>query len=121
MITISSHGFKYGRPEANYFFDVSYFKNPWRVDKIRFEKDKEKRKKMILEYMEDQKECDSFINVVGLFLKVLNQSFPEENIKVAFCCSAGEYRSPAIAELVAKELKEFKVKTIINHSKESKL
>lgn len=121
MITLKSHGFKFSRPEANYYFDVSFFKNPWRDEKIRNEKSKEKRKKLILGAMTTQPSCDAFVDAVSMMLRTIHNEFPDENIQVAFCCSAGEYRSPAIVELVAEELKKFKINTVISHSKNSKV
>jgi len=116
MITLMSWGHKYGTPPANFKFDVSYFKNPWR--------DKETRnsdKKTIISFMERQKGVNKFVlNLVQMLLD-LNEQFKEEEIKVAICCSAGEYRSPAIVELIGKELSKRKVKYVINHSKESLL
>lgn len=106
MITITSHGFKYGRPDANIYFDVSYFINPWRDLKIRKEQDPEKRYKMILEHMLNQENVENMVRYYSYLLSGYEDSFPGENIRVAFCCSAGEYRSPAIAHLVYNKLKK---------------
>lgn len=121
MITLKSHGFKYSRPDANYYFDVSYFVNPWREEPIRQQKDPTRRRKMILRHMQLQSKCEDFVNSTTMLLRTVNKLFPDENIKVAFCCSAGEYRSPAIVELVGDELKKLKIPFAIEHSKESKL
>lgn len=116
MITLMSWGHKYGSPPANFKFDVSYFKNPWR--------DKETRhsdKKTIISFMKQQKGVDKFTDNLVQMLVDLNEQFGEEEIKIAICCSAGEYRSPAIVELIGKELSKRKIKYAINHSKESLL
>jgi len=114
MITLMSWGHKYGNPPANFKFDVSYFKNPWR-DKEARHSDRE----TIISFMERQEGVNKFINNLVQMLGDLNEQFEEEEIKVAICCSAGEYRSPAIVELIGKELLKRKIKYAVSHSKES--
>lgn len=109
MITIKSHGFKYSRPEANIIFDVSYFKNPWRKDDIRNEKDRNKQWEKAVTFMRAQEGVEVFVKKVADLLFVYNYQFPDENIQVAICCSAGEFRSPVIVELVSKALEELGV------------
>ena len=103
-IILKSHGFKYSRPEANYVMDVSFFINPWRDKKIREEQDKDKRKKMIMKFMEDQEGVNNFVTRVSSLLRLLSMMYPDENLQVAICCSAGEYRSPAIVEMISENL-----------------
>ena len=50
MIYLLSWGFKFGRPPANFAFDVSYFKNPWREKELRNGKEED-----IIEFMKKQK------------------------------------------------------------------
>ncbi|OGZ74021.1 MAG: hypothetical protein A2832_02360 [Candidatus Zambryskibacteria bacterium RIFCSPHIGHO2_01_FULL_44_22b] len=114
MITLMSWGHKYGNPPANFKFDVSYFKNPWREKETRYS-----NRETIISFMEQQEGVNKFINNLVQMLVDLNEQFEEEEVKVAICCSAGEYRSPAIVELIGKELSKRKVKCVINHSKES--
>lgn len=109
MISLKSHGFKYSRPEANVVFDVSYFKNPWREKYIREEKDELKRAKKILAFMKKQDGVENFVKMATDLLIEYDFLFPEEDIRVAFCCSAGEYRSPAMVVMVAELLKRQKV------------
>ena len=121
MVTLKSHGFKYARPEANLVFDVSYFKNPWRDEKIRNEKDHKTRRRLILESMQFQTGMIGFIKLTTQLLMKYDSMFPDENIQVAFCCSAGEYRSPAIVEMVAKEMERLGAKVQIIHNPNSKI
>ena len=87
MITIKSHGFKFSRPEANIVFDVSYFKNPWRDEKIRNEKSAKRRNEMIMYYMNDQEGFQVFIDKIMGLLSYYILFHPNENITIAFCCS----------------------------------
>jgi len=121
MVTLQSFGFKYGRPQANIVFDVSYFKNPWRDEKIRHEKDLVIRKKLIMDYMLSQRGVDVFLNTTTSLLMTYNELFPEENIQVAFCCSAGEYRSPSLVELIANEMSKRGIECAVSHSHNSKI
>ena len=121
MITLMSWGHKYGSPPANFKFDVSYFKNPWREEEIRDCQDKEDRKKKIIKFMKNQKGVETVVSQISEVIALYNLLFPDENICVAMCCSAGEFRSPAIVELIGEELSKRKVKYVINQSKESLL
>lgn len=110
MITLISHGNKFGDPRANVKFDVSYFLNPWRDHTIRHEKDPIKRRKKILAFMDDQDAVVAFVARVESLIRFYSTVLPDENIVIAFCCSAGEYRSPAIVEMVSDELTKLKIK-----------
>lgn len=121
MITIKSHGFKFSRPEANIVFDVSYFVNPWREEKIRNEVNPMIRKNLILDFMNAQFGVKEFVDSVVSVLTNYDGLFPNENIQVAFCCSAGEYRSPSIAFMVADELNKIGIQTNVIQSQNSKL
>jgi len=121
MITLQSFGFKYGKPEANIILDVSYFINPWRDESIRHEADPIVRREKILAFMLKQEGVAKFVNSTSDLLAVYDGLFPEENLQVAFCCSAGEYRSPIVAELVKSNLEARGIKCTFNQSRNSKL
>lgn len=121
MITLKSYGFKFGRPEANIVFDVSYLINPWRNQEIREEEDLELRKDMIMEFMLNQEGVMVLARHISELLSWYNIMFTGENIQVAFCCSAGEYRSPAMVLIVAEELEKKGIEFIIKQSENSKL
>jgi len=121
MIVIKSHGFKFSRPEANIAIDVSFFKNPWRDENIKNEKDIEKRKKMIMKFMNDQKGVVEFIESVAWMIRNIDKTFPGENVVVALCCSAGEYRSPAMVLLLNDALNRLGIENIISSSLNSKI
>ena len=121
MITIQSFGFKYGKPEANIILDVSYFINPWRDESIRNEVDPAIRRRKIFDFMMKQDGIKDFVPRMVELLSCYDKLFPQENIQVAFCCSAGEYRSPAIAELVHDELKKQGVYSTLKENSNSKI
>ena len=106
MITLKSHGFKFSRPEANFVFDVSYFANPWRDKGIRECEDAEERKIKVIAFMQDQSGVYSIAKQIAEFIRTMDLLFPNENMQIAICCSAGEYRSPAMVELIEMVLNE---------------
>ncbi len=120
MITLKSHGFKFNRPEANIMFDVSYFKNPWRQENIREELSREGRNQKVIEFMMKQGGVHDMANAIKNIIMKYNELYPDENIQVAICCSAGEYRSPAMVEIV-KKLLPTGFPIIIKHSENSKI
>ena len=113
MITLMSWGHKFGKPEANFIFDVSFLKNPWREGL--------KDRKAIIQYMVEQKEFDKLIFYFIKIIECYNEFYPNENLVFAFCCSAGEYRSPVVVEILGDLLKEYKVPHKIIQNKYSKL
>lgn len=122
MITLKSHGFKFSRPEANLVFDVSYFKNPWRDAEIKEQSDPVLRKVMVLDFMKEQRGVKEMVDSISELIWTYYWMFSKENIQIAICCSAGEYRSPAMVELVAERLRKDKqMDFIIKHSENSKI
>ena len=111
-----SWGFKFGRPPANFAFDVSYLKNPWREKKLQ-----DADKKAILKFMRDQKEFEELINGFVFLICIYNKLWPKENLVFAFCCSAGEYRSPIVVEVLEEELKKLSVPVQIIYNADSKI
>ena len=108
MIILKSRGFKFGRPKANFFLDVSYLINPWRIKELR-NADKE----TILAFMKKQKEFGKLIKVFTKLICTYDRLWPEETLVFAFCCSSGKFRSPAVVEMISKELDKRKINYII--------
>ena len=116
MITLISWGHKFGMPVSNFKFDVSFLKNPWRDPKLKRAEISEIRK--FMEHQEGFRELiDSFVNLIVTY----NRLFPGEDLRFAFCCSAGEFRSPSVVQAVHDRLKILGVFSTIEHSKESRL
>lgn len=94
-ITLMSFGFKYGRPNANYYFDVGFLKNPARVKPWDFFS--EVCPEMV-EFIREQPETQGFLSPVVqliLFLKDV-----DTNNVMAFGCSGGRHRSPIIVDII---------------------
>lgn len=116
MITLISWGFKYGDPPANFKFDVSYLKNPWREKGLR-----NASKERIIDFMKEQEGFDTLISSFVILIMIYNNLFPNENLIFAFCCSAGEYRSPVVVEILHQRLEEKNIHVRVINSVNSKL
>lgn len=116
MITLISHGFKYGRPKSNFYFDVSYLVNPWRQKKLR-----NAPKKDIMKFMYAQEGFNNLMNSISQVIFIYEDMWPNENLVFAFCCSAGEYRSPVVIEAIKENLKSRGIDCKIKHSNQSKI
>ncbi len=99
MITLISWGHKYGVPIANFKFDVSFLPNPWRQEKL-----KGAKKKELTAYMEKQEGFTDLVNAFSNLIATYDELYPGEDMRFAFCCSAGEYRSVIMVECVALAL-----------------
>jgi len=101
MIILKSCGFKWGQPNANFYFDVSFFINPWRKKELR-----DASKQTILKFMKEQEGFEELTDIFVELISTYYRLWSEETLVFAFCCSAGKFRSPAIVKSVAKELKK---------------
>lgn len=116
MIYLLSWGHKFGSPPANFKFDVSYLKNPWREKRLRHGK-----KRDILKFMREQEEFNIITDMTSKMISIYAEMFPKEKMVFAFCCSAGEYRSPIAVEEVSLKLKKLKVAHKIIKNDNSKI
>ncbi len=109
-VTLMSFGFKYGPPNANYYFDVGFLKNPAREEKWGFfsKPDPEMSK-----YLIEQDQAREFIERVLPLLEYL--SGIDQNQIFAFGCSAGRHRSSLIVEEIGKRLKNKGIQVNIVH------
>ena len=109
-ITLMSFGFKYQFPNANYFFDVGFIKNPAREVKWGFfsNVDEEMR-----QFVLQQPEVVQFMECVVPLIKFL--SGIDSNQIFAFGCSAGRHRSPLLVDALARQLRDSGLKVKVVH------
>ncbi|WP_049764335.1 RapZ C-terminal domain-containing protein [Geotalea daltonii] len=109
-VKIMSFGFKYGSPNANYYFDVGFIKNPARDPKWNFfsTPDEEMRN-----FVLSQKPVVEFLKYIIPLIKILA---PLDQAQVfAFGCNSGRHRSYILVEEIARQLKECGVPAKIVH------
>ena len=98
-IKLVSFGFKYGLPTANFYFDVSFTKNPARQKQWgMFGKiDKE-----MIDFVLSQKDVEKFISLVVPVIEYV--STLDSYQIIAFGCNAGRHRSPPVVNEIANRL-----------------
>jgi len=96
-LTLVTFGFKYGLPNTNYYFDVSFLTNPARQKQWSlFSKPGPEMKAFVL----SQPACQEFLDkLTPLLSTVVNL---DDDCRVGIGCSAGRHRS----QIVAEELKQ---------------
>jgi RNase adaptor protein for sRNA GlmZ degradation len=99
-ITLMSFGFKYGLPNANYYFDVGFVKNPARESKWSFFSEPSGE---MVAYVLDQEKVREFIDKVLPLLVFL--SAVDQHQVFAFGCNAGRHRSSILVGELSRRLK----------------
>ncbi len=98
-ITLVTFGFKYGLPNTNNYFDVSFVKNPARDSRWNLfsEPDDEMR-----HFVLSQPSAQAFIERVVPLLKTLVAC--DDDVRVGLGCNSGRHRSIVIAEELERHL-----------------
>ena len=109
-MNLISFGFKYGLPNANYYFDVGFIKNPARENKWGFFS---KTSKEMKDYVLNQKEVKEFLEKIEPLLIFLSKI--DQNQMFAFGCSAGRHRSSVIVEELSTRLKSAGIESTVYH------
>lgn len=109
-IKLMSFGFKYGQPNANFYFDVGFIKNPAREKKWGFFS---KLNKEMREFVLAQPFSKKFIDNIVPLIELLN--VVDQNQIFAFGCSAGRHRSTIIVETIADILRKKGVNVDVEH------
>jgi RNase adaptor protein for sRNA GlmZ degradation len=109
-ITLMSFGFKYGLPNANYYFDVGFVKNPARENKWGFFSGANGD---MITYVLDQPQVCEFLDKLLPLIEFL--STIDQNQVFAFGCSAGRHRSNIIVEEIHKRLLERGIDSNVKH------
>ena len=112
-IIIKTFGFKYGIPRANYYFDVSFLKNPARQEGFSFFS---KVNDEMRQFVTNQENTQKFVeNIVPLIIFL---SQVDQKQIFAIGCNAGRHRSKIVAELISKNLIDSGIDVTIIHEEE---
>jgi UPF0042 nucleotide-binding protein len=111
--TLISFGFKYGLPNANYYFDVGFLKNPARLDGWDFFSP---RTEEMRRYVLEQEEAIEFLDLVEPLVAYL--SMIDQKQVFAFGCSAGRHRSSILVEELSRRLEHSGIETAVYHRDE---
>lgn len=106
-VTVSSFGFKHGMPlDVDMVFDVRFLPNPYWDDTLRGYSGKDPE---VLDYVLDRDASRRFLDKLQALIDELLPAYAEEGksyLGIAFGCTGGRHRSVAVAETVARQLKE---------------
>ncbi len=99
-LTLISFGFKYGIPNANYYFDVSFAKNPAREQQWSLFDQPDNQ---MVDYVLSQPKVEAFIQVLLPMLDVVITL--DDDARIALGCNAGRHRSAIMVEHVAGKMR----------------
>lgn len=98
-ITLMTFGFKYGLPNTNYYFDVSFVKNPARDARWSlFSEPNDDMRRFVLE----QPSAQAFLEGVVPLLKTLVAC--DDDVRVGLGCNSGRHRSIILAGEIERRL-----------------
>lgn len=113
-LTLLSFGFKFGPPPANYYFDVSFLKNPARDEQFNLFS---RVTPAMREFVLAQPDCRRFVDAVLPLLRLLLEC--DGDVRVGFGCNAGRHRSAIVVEEIARRLEADDVTVKVAHREES--
>lgn len=100
-LTIITFGFKYGLPGANYYFDVSFLRNPAREPQWGlFSKPCAAMRRFVM----DQPEAVAFLDRLDPLVRLLLDV--DDDVRIGIGCSSGRHRSYIMAELLKQRLED---------------
>lgn len=120
-LTVLSFGYRYGMPpQADLVFDVRFLPNPFFIEELRPFNGTDPR---VASYVLEREESQEFLRRIldmSEFLLPRYQREGKSYVTVALGCTGGKHRSVAMAEALAKRLKEKGIQTGIWHRDKDK-
>ena len=109
-VTVLSFGFKYGLPpDADFVLDARFLPNPFWVPELREHTGKDPE---VSRYVMGQRGAGTFVETYARLINATAPGFEREGkryLTVAVGCTGGKHRSVAIAEELARRLRELRV------------
>jgi UPF0042 nucleotide-binding protein len=115
-VTVLSFGFKYGLPpDADFVLDARFLPNPfWEADL----RDLTGKDAAVSRYVMSQRGAATFVETYARLINATAPGFEREGkryLTVAVGCTGGKHRSVAIAEEVARRLRDLRVSASAQH------
>jgi UPF0042 nucleotide-binding protein len=115
-VTVLSFGFKYGLPpDADFVLDARFLPNPYWVAELR---DHSGREPEVSRYVLGQHGARTFVETYARLINATAPGFEREGkryLTVAVGCTGGKHRSVAIAEELARQLREVRLAASAQH------
>jgi UPF0042 nucleotide-binding protein len=109
-VTVLSFGFKYGLPpDADFVLDARFLPNPYWVAELR---DHTGREPEVSRYVLGQRGAATFVDTYARLINATAPGFEREGkryLTIAVGCTGGKHRSVAIAEELARRLRDLRV------------
>jgi UPF0042 nucleotide-binding protein len=116
QVTVTSFGFKHGVPsDVDMVVDCRFLPNPHWVDELRPQTGTDPA---VRDYVVDSELAQEFLDRLGGLLTTLLPAYQQEGkayLTLAFGCTGGRHRSVAIAEEVARRLRELGLAPGVQH------
>lgn len=109
-VTLTSFGFKFGPPAANHVFDVSFLSNPARQEGWSLWSEPDAS---MAAWVMDQPQARAFLDAALPLVRVLSQT--DDDVRIAFGCSAGRHRSAILVEELARRLRAEGLACAVEH------
>ncbi len=112
-VTLVTFGFKYGLPNTNYYFDVSFVKNPARDARwtLHSQPDDEMRR-----FVLEQPNTQAFLARLAPLVETLVEC--DDDVRVGLGCNSGRHRSIILAEELSRRLDPQRFEVRIVHREE---
>jgi UPF0042 nucleotide-binding protein len=115
-LTLMTFGFKYGPPNTNYYFDVSFLKNPAREEKWGlFAHPNSEMRAWVLQQPQTEALLHHILNLSQFLLTC------DDDVRIGIGCSSGRHRSVIIAEALKQRLEQINVVVKLIHREENYL
>jgi UPF0042 nucleotide-binding protein len=115
-VTVLSFGFKYGLPpDADFVLDSRFLPNPYWVPELREHTGQEPA---VSRYVLSQRGAVTFVETLARLINATAPGFEREGkryVTVAIGCTGGKHRSVAIAEELARRLREVRLAASAQH------
>lgn len=115
-VSLISFGFKYGIPQSiDLLFDIRFLPNPFFISSLRNLNGKDKA---VAKYVLKQPETKEFMGKIKDLLDFLIPLYIKEGksyLSIAFGCTGGRHRSPAIVEKIAASLDSRNIELTVIH------
>ncbi|MGC9665757.1 RNase adapter RapZ [Planosporangium sp. 12N6] len=115
-VTVLSFGFKYGLPpDADFVVDARFLPNPYWVPELREHTGREPE---VSRYVLGQHGAITFVETLSRLLNATASGFEREGkryVTVAIGCTGGKHRSVAIAEELARRLRDIRMAASAQH------
>jgi UPF0042 nucleotide-binding protein len=115
-VTVLSFGFKYGLPpDADFVLDARFLPNPFWVPELR---EQTGRDPDVSRYVLGQRGAGTFVETYARLVNATAPGFEREGkryLTVAVGCTGGKHRSVAIAEELARRLRDLRVVASAQH------